>query len=75
MKVIAFASVKGGVGKSAVAILITRAFAAQEARFALIDSDPSKSETDYFLREAALRRLSSAIFTWRLPENKNSAIG
>jgi len=52
MKVITFASVKGGVGKSAAAIFTARAFAAQGARVALIDSDPSNSATDYFLREA-----------------------
>ena len=58
MKVITFGSVKGGVGKSAAAIFTAQALAAQGARVVLIDSDPSNSATDYFLRSSSAEEIA-----------------
>ena len=50
---IVFASIKGGVGKTAGAVFLSRAIAAQGTHVTLIDGDPNNCATDYFLRETA----------------------
>jgi len=58
VKIIVFASVKGGVGKTAAAVFTAQALAALGARVILIDADPNNCATDFFLRDARLEAIA-----------------
>ncbi len=49
MKTIAFSSIKGGVGKSSLAIMIANILHRAEKRVLFIDADPQNSASHYFL--------------------------
>lgn len=51
MKIIAVSSMKGGVGKSSLAVFLAQALAAAGHRVLAADLDPNNNLTDYFLRE------------------------
>jgi chromosome partitioning protein len=50
MKRFAVASLKGGVGKTALTVLLARALSAQGRSVLAVDLDPNNNTTDYFLR-------------------------
>ena len=59
MKIIVFASVKGGVGKTAAAVFTAQALATLGTKVILIDADPNNCATDYFLRDADLKNIAA----------------
>ena len=52
MKTIAFSSIKGGTGKSSLAILISNMLGQQDYRVLVIDMDVQNSATFYYLDKA-----------------------
>jgi chromosome partitioning protein len=51
MTTITFSAIKGGVGKSSLAILTANALAANGAKVLIIDADPQNSTTSYYFPE------------------------
>jgi|JI9StandDraft_1071089.scaffolds.fasta_scaffold04510_5 chromosome partitioning protein len=59
MKIITIASLKGGVGKSTLAIFLSQALAQLKTRVLVIDADPNNNLTDYFLRKIPSEEIES----------------
>ena len=59
MKIITIASLKGGVGKSTLAIFLSQALAQLNTRVLVIDADPNNNMTDYFLRKIPSEEIES----------------
>lgn len=49
--IVAVASLKGGVGKTSLAVNVANTLAARGERVALVDCDPQSSATDFYLRD------------------------
>lgn len=60
MKIITISSLKGGVGKTTLAVFIARALAATGARVLCVDLDHNNNLTDYWLRTVTADGIESA---------------
>lgn len=59
MKVITIASLKGGVGKTTLAIFLSQSLSINK-RVLLIDADPNNNATDFFLRTGDVMEIENA---------------
>lgn len=59
MKVITVASLKGGVGKTTLAVFLSQALSV-EKKVLLIDADPNNNATDFFLRSGDVDAIDGA---------------
>lgn len=73
MKVIVFASVKGGVGKTAAAVFTSQVLSEQGAKVTFIDGDPNNCATDYFLRDISVEDIALHSLYHALNGTKNLA--
>ena len=60
LKIISFANIKGGVGKTSCAIFLSQALAKRGAKVLVVDMDgPNNNLTDYFLRTQTAQEIES----------------
>lgn len=59
MKIITVASLKGGVGKTTLAIYFAASLARKKKKVLLVDADPNNNLTDFFLRSEELDSLQN----------------
>jgi chromosome partitioning protein len=59
LKIIAVASLKGGVGKTSTALFLASALAVSGTKVVLIDADPNNNATDYLAREESAEELEN----------------
>lgn len=60
MKIITVASMKGGVGKTTLAVYLAAFLAKSKKKVLLIDADPNNNLTDFFLRDEELNTLEKS---------------
>ncbi len=76
MRTITFSAIKGGVGKSSLAILTANALAANGKSVLIIDADPQNSTTSYYFpelpKEIANRNLANVLAGELLLDNRVS---
>lgn len=60
MKIITVASMKGGVGKTTLAVYLAAFLAKSKKKVLLIDADPNNNLTDFFLRDEGLDTLEKS---------------
>lgn len=60
MKIVTIASLKGGVGKTTLAIFLAQALAARGKKVLAVDLDPNNNLSDYFLRDEDSDKIEQA---------------
>jgi chromosome partitioning protein len=69
MKVISISTLKGGEGKSSIAILLARFIASQGKKTLVVDLDPQNSTSFHFVKHEDQRNIAMAIFKGNIESN------